>query len=125
MRVREAAMIPALVAALIQFLLPFFTDMTPQLAAAVNGGLGFVAALITAFAVAVDKGLALIAGSGNLIIQLAAGFGIAMTDAQQATLATVLTLLVAAFTRTQVVAPVAAAPVKAVAAPQSPTVVQR
>lgn len=124
MKVREAAMIPALVAALIQFLLPFFTDMTPQLAGAVNGGLGFVAALITAFAVAADKGLALLAGSGNLIIQLAAGFGIAMTDAQQATLATVLTLIAAAFTRTQVVAPVAAGPVR-VTAPQATTVVQR
>lgn len=124
MRVREAAMIPALIAAVIQFLLPFFTDMTPQLAAAVNGGLGFVAALITAFAVAVDKGLALLAGSANLIIQLAAGFGIVMTDAQQATLATVLTLLAAAFTRTQVVAPVGAAPVKSVTE-QTPTVVQR
>lgn len=124
MRVREAAMIPALVAALVQFLLPFFTDMTPQLAGAVNGALGFVAALITAFAVAADKGLALLAGSGNLIIQLAAGFGIAMTDAQQATLATVLTLLAAAFTRTQVVAPVAAVNVKAVPA-QTSTVVQR
>lgn len=108
MRVREAALIPAFIAAVIQFLLPFFTDMSAELAAAVNGGLGFVAALVTAFAVSVDKGLALLAGSGNLIIQLAAGFGIAMTDSQQATLATVLTLLAAAFTRTQVVAPVPA-----------------
>jgi hypothetical protein len=124
MRVREAAMIPALIAAFIQFLLPFFTDMTPQLAAAVNGGLGFIAALITAFVVSVDKGLALLAGSGNLIIQLAAGFSIVMTDAQQGALATVLTLLAAAFTRTQVVAPVAAAPVKTVTA-QNATVVQR
>lgn len=108
MQVREAAWIPAAVAALIQFVLPFATDMSQPVAAAVNGALAFVAALVTAFLVSAEKGLAFLVGSGNAIIQLAAGFGIAMTDTQQAALATFLTLLAAAYTRTQVVAPVTA-----------------
>lgn len=108
MQVREAAWIPAAVAALIQFVLPFATDMSQPVAAAVNGALAFVAALVTAFLVSAEKGLAFLVGSGNAIIQLAAGFGITMTDTQQAALATFLTLLAAAYTRTQVVAPVTA-----------------
>lgn len=108
MQVREAAWIPAAIAALIQFVLPFATDMSQPVAAAVNGALAFVAALVTAFLVSAEKGLAFLVGSGNAIIQLAAGFGITMTDTQQAALATFLTLLAAAYTRTQVVAPVTA-----------------
>lgn len=109
MQVREAALIPAAVAALIQFVLPFVTNMTQPVAAAVNGGLAFVAAVVTAFLVSAEKGMAFLAGAGNTIIQLAAGFGITMTDMQQAALATFLTMLAAAYTRTQVVAPVSIA----------------
>lgn len=108
MQVREAAWIPAAVAALIQFVLPFITDMSQPVAAAINGALAFVAALVTAFLVSAEKGLAFLVGSGNAIIQLAAGFGITMTDAQQAALAAFLTLIAAGYTRTQVVAPVTA-----------------
>jgi len=108
MQVREAAWIPAAVVALIQFVLPFVTDMSQPVAAAVNGALAFIAALVTAFLVSAEKGLAFLVGAGNTIVQLAAGFGIIMTDAQQAALATFLTLIAAAYTRTQVVAPVTA-----------------
>lgn len=116
MRIREAAMVPALVAAFIQFFLPFFTDDT-QVVGAVNAALAFLAGLATAFLVSAEKGLALLAGSANSLIQIAFMFGIALTDHQQATLATLLTLIAGAFTRTQVVAPVAAAKVTRVQAP--------
>lgn len=116
MRIREAAMLPALFAALIQFLLPFFVD-DAQTTAVLNGAVAFVAGLVTAFLVSAEKGLAFLVGGANTIIQLAAGFGLTMTDSQQALLATILTMVAAAFTRTQVVAPVARAAVQSVQEP--------
>lgn len=110
-RFREVAMLPALVAALIQFLLPFFTALDPETTSVINAGVAFLAALATAFMASAEKGLAFLAGAGNTIVQLALGFGVHLTDAQQSLLATLLTLITAAFTRTQVVAPKPPVPV--------------
>lgn len=103
-RVREAAMIPALIAAVIQFFLPFLVNVDGETISAINAALGFTAGVVTAFLVSADHGLAVLAGSANAIIQLAAGFHWAFSSAQEAALGTFLTMLAAAFTRTQVTA---------------------
>lgn len=102
--IREAALIPSVIAALVQFVLPFFTSLDPHLSASINAAVAFVAALVTAFLVSGEKGLAFLAGSGNALVQLALGFNIALSDSQQAGLAMILTLVTAAYTRTQVTA---------------------
>lgn len=116
MKIREAAWGPALVAALIQFIVPFFTK-DQETVTLINAALALLAGLVTAFLVSAEKGLALLVASGNTIVQLALGFGLTLTDGQQTVFATILTLIAAGFTRTQVVAPVAAVPVQRVAAP--------
>lgn len=112
MRVREAAMIPALIAAFIQFFLPFVVHYDVETAATVNATLAFVAGVVTAFLVSADQGLAVLAGSANALIQLAAGFHWSFTTAQEAALGTLLTMIAAAFTRTQVTAAKPAVPLK-------------
>lgn len=105
MKIREAAMLPALVAAFIQFILPFFTNFTPETSGVVNGALAFAATLITTFMVSAEKGLAFMAGSASTLIQLGIGFGLHITDSQAAVFASLLTMVAAAYTRTQAVAP--------------------
>lgn len=110
MKPREAAMIPGLIAALVQFLLPFFHSIPLDVIGGVNAVVAFAAGLTTAFLVSQEKGLALLVGSGNTLIQIALAFGVHLSDAQLSLLPTLLTLIAAAFTRTQVTAPVAPAP---------------
>lgn len=113
MTIREAAWLPSVLAALVQFILPFFTNLDSGLSASINAAVAFAAAIVTAFLVSAEKGLAFLAGSGNALIQLALGFNIHLTDSQQAGLAMLLTLITAAYTRTQVVAPKPPVPVTA------------
>lgn len=113
MKPREAAMIPGLLAAFVQFLLPFFHSIPADVVGGVNAATAFLAGLVTAFLVSQEKGLALLVGSGNTLVQIALAFGVHLSDAQMSLIPTILTLVAAAFTRTQVSAPVAPAPVQA------------
>lgn len=119
MKIREAALVPALIAAVIQFLLPFLVSADQELVGAINAAVAFAAALVTAFMVSAEKGLAFLAGAANSLIQLAFAFGVPLTEGQQALLGTILTMIAAAFTRQNVVAPIAPANVKTVQGPQN------
>ena len=108
MKFREAAFIPAAVAAAVQLVSVFVFPLSDEMLGLINGAAAFLAGVFTAWAVSYEKGLAALVGFLNALIQIAIGFGAHITTGQQAALAVAFTTLAAAFTRTQVVAPVAA-----------------
>jgi hypothetical protein len=122
LKIREAAMTPALVAAIIQVISVFIFPFTDEQSGVLNAVVALIAAAVTAFSVAVEKGLAVLLGGANVLIQLVMAFGLTLTTAQQMAAATFATLLAGWLTRQNAVAPVAAsgarvAPARASMAP--------
>ena len=109
LKIREAATTPALVAAVLQVISVFVFPFTDEQMGILNATVALLAAAVTAFSVATEKGLAVILGGSNILIQLFVAFGMELTTVQQAAIATLSTLLAGWLTRQNAVAPVSAA----------------
>lgn len=109
LKIREAAMTPALVAAVIQVISVFVFPFTDEQMGLLNAAVALLAAVVTAFSMAAEKGLAVLLGGANVLIQLAMAFGLELSTAQQMAAATLATLLAGWLTRQNAVAPVSAA----------------
>lgn len=107
MKIREAALAPAFVAAVLQFISVFLFAMTDEQMSLINAALALIATAVTAWSVAAEKGLAVLLGGANVIIQLFAGFGMELATAQQSAIAVLATLIAGYLTRQNVVAPIA------------------
>jgi hypothetical protein len=106
---RDVAWWVALVAAVVQGVSAFFFPLSTDEQGVINAVAVAIAGLLTAIAVKSDNLLPLIVGLGKAVLALGVSFGLGWTPSQQSTLMVIVTLVAAAFVRTQVTAPVNAA----------------
>lgn len=106
---REPALWLALVAVLVKVLSAFWGHVNVDQQAVINAAAAAAVGLIVAAMVG-DGIVAAVLGFVQAVIALAVGFGLHLSSDRQALLMSLATVIVAMFTRTQVVAPVAARP---------------
>lgn len=117
MKIREVSMLPAVIAALINFISQFVVTLTDTQQSVLNAVVVAVAGAITAWSVSAEKGLAALATVAQALIALSLGFGAHVTVAGQAAIMTLVTVTIGFIVRQLVVAPVAATAVRVATAP--------
>jgi hypothetical protein len=106
---RDPALYLTLVATAVRLGAAFFFHITDGQQAVLNAAATAIAGLIVAFIVVKDGQVAAILGVAQALLALAVGFGLHVSAENQAVIMSFVGALVAAFVRTQVVAPVSAA----------------
>jgi hypothetical protein len=105
---RDPALYLTLFATAVRLAAAFFLHLSVDQQAVLNAAATAVAGLIVALVVAKDGQVAAILGVAQALLALAVGFGLHVSADNQAVIMSFVGALVAAFVRTQVVAPVAA-----------------
>lgn len=102
---REPAVFYGLVAALIQLASALFLHLTVDQQGVLNAAVVAVGGCVVAWQVAAEKGIAFLAGVAKSLIAVALAFGWHASPELQSSIMTLVTMAVAFFTRTQVIAP--------------------
>lgn len=103
---REPAVVLALFSAVLQVLATFGLNLSPELQGAATALIAAVIGVWTAFSVAQDKILPALLGFAQAGFSLLMALGLDYSSETQLAVSTLITAAVAAFVRTQVVAPV-------------------
>jgi hypothetical protein len=104
---REPAVVLAIFSALLQALAAFGLNLSPELQGAATAVIAAVFGAWTAFSVAQDKVLPALLGLAQAGFALLLSLGLDVPTTTQVAVSTLVTAVVAAFVRTQVVAPAA------------------
>lgn len=111
---RDPAIYVSLFATALRLAAAFWIHLTDGQQAVLNAAVTAIAGLIVAFWVARDGQVPAILGVAQALLALAIGFGLNVSAENQAVVMSLVGLVVAAFVRTQVVAPVSPSGVKQV-----------
>lgn len=103
---RDPAMLFQAIAILLSLLATFGLPLTPEWQGVVNGLIMTGWGVATAIVVAKDKIVPAVTAFAQVVFLLVAGLGYHLADTQQFMVLTLIGLLFAFFTRTQVVAPI-------------------
>jgi hypothetical protein len=106
---RDPALLFQAIAILLSLLFTFGLPLTPEWQGIVNGLIMTGWGVATAIVVAKDKIVPAVTAFAQVVFLLVAAFGYHLADTQQFMILTLVGLLFAFFTRTQVIAPINAA----------------
>lgn len=103
---RDPAAFLAIIAVAVQAVVAWGVDLSEQQQAAINAAATLVMGLVIALVVARDQIIPAAAGALGAVLQLLVAFGAHLSQNQVATAGALLTAVLAAWLRTQVVAPI-------------------